>query len=708
MGNLVSVTMKKRISFIFLTSALLLGLLVVRTAWIQFVMGKELQAKAIDSRLRNIDVKAKRGIIYDRNGSPLAISVSADSVYAVPSQVRRSNRIDEIVNALSQVLELDKEEVRDKLNKKVAFQWIKRRVSDEKIKQLKELDFPGINFVEENRRYYPKGKLAAHILGFAGIDNQGLNGIELTYDKELRGVSGKIMIEYDAAGREIPNAMHQYIPPVDGHSLYLTIDETIQYIAERELDQVMKIKQAKRGTIIVLDIKTGDILALANRPVFDPNNFADYDQGTWRNIAISDAYEPGSTFKTITAAGAMEENVVKPTDRFYDPGYIKVGKETVKCWRSYRPHGSQSFVEGVQNSCNPVFVTVGLRQGKDRFYKYLEGFGFGQKTGIELPGEATGILVPKSRAKDIDLATMSIGQANAVTPIQLIRAVAAIANDGWLMKPQLVKEIRDYDGKLLKKIEPEPVRQVISKNTSEELRAILETVVSEGTGKNAYLEGYKVAGKTGTAQKILPGGGYSSNEYIASFIGFAPADHPRIAALVIVDSPQGVYYGGQVAAPVFKNVVLDTLRYLEVPPEITGEAKFMEEKIIVPDVKNKKINIVTKELKSLGLKVQVEGQGDKVIIQLPPAGSQVIKGSTTILYTQDENSDQVIVPDLTGRTIKEASIILSELGLEMAPQGSGLAVIQEPQPGSKVDKGTSVRVKFLSPNEEHHEETIGP
>ncbi|MDK2823463.1 MAG: hypothetical protein PWQ67_599 [Clostridia bacterium] len=700
--------MKKRISFIFLTSALLLGLLVVRTAWIQFVMGKELQAKAIDSRLRNIDVKAKRGIIYDRNGSPLAISVSADSVYAVPSQVRRSNRIDEIVNALSQVLELDKEEVRDKLNKKVAFQWIKRRVSDEKIKQLKELDLPGINFVEENRRYYPKGKLAAHILGFAGIDNQGLNGIELTYDKELRGVSGKIMIEYDAAGREIPNAMHQYIPPVDGHSLYLTIDETIQYIAERELDQVMKIKQAKRGTIIVLDIKTGDILALANRPVFDPNNFADYDQGTWRNIAISDAYEPGSTFKTITAAGAMEENVVKPTDRFYDPGYIKVGKETVKCWRSYRPHGSQSFVEGVQNSCNPVFVTVGLRQGKDRFYKYLEGFGFGQKTGIELPGEATGILVPKSRAKDIDLATMSIGQANAVTPIQLIRAVAAIANDGWLMKPQLVKEIRDYDGKLLKKIEPEPVRQVISKNTSEELRAILETVVSEGTGKNAYLEGYKVAGKTGTAQKILPGGGYSSNEYIASFIGFAPADHPRIAALVIVDSPQGVYYGGQVAAPVFKNVVLDTLRYLEVPPEITGEAKFMEEKIIVPDVKNKKINIVTKELKSLGLKVQVEGQGDKVIIQLPPAGSQVIKGSTTILYTQDENSDQVVVPDLTGRTIKEASIILSELGLEMAPQGSGLAVIQEPQPGSKVDKGTSVRVKFLSPNEEHHEETIGP
>jgi len=704
---LVSVSMKKRIGFIFMMSALLLGLLVVRTAWIQFVMGKELQAKAIDSRLRNIDVKAKRGIIYDRNGSPLAISVSADSVYAVPSQVRRSQRLDEIAGALAEILELDKEEVTQKLNKKVAFEWIKRRVPDEKIAKLKELDLPGINFVEENQRYYPKGPLAAHILGFAGIDNQGLNGIELTYDKELRGISGKIMIEYDAAGREIPHAMHQYIPPVDGHSLYLTIDETIQYIVEREIDQLMKIKQAKRAAIIVMDVKTGDILGLANRPVFDPNNYADYDQGTWRNFAISDAYEPGSTFKTVTAAGAMEENTIKPTDRFYDPGYIKVGKETIKCW-SRTPHGSQSFIEGVQNSCNPVFVTVGLRMGKDNFYKYLDGFGFGKKTGIDLPGEATGILVPKTRAKEIDLATMSIGQANAVTPIQLVRAVAAIANDGWLMKPQLVKEIRDSEGKLIKKIEPEPVRQVISQKTSEELRAILESVVNEGTGRNAYLEGYKVAGKTGTAQKILPGGGYSSSEYIASFIGFAPADNPRIAALVVVDAPQGVYYGGTVAAPVFKNVVLDTLRYLEVPPELENKEKVEEVKLTVPEVKNKNITQATKELKALGLNVQVEGQGQEIITQLPPAGTQVTKGSTVYLYTQDAESELVVVPDLTGRTIKESSKILTDLGLGMAPQGSGLASLQEPFPGTKVEKGTVIKVKFISPNAEPYEETISP
>ncbi|MFZ7104946.1 MAG: stage V sporulation protein D [Peptococcaceae bacterium] len=707
MGNLVSINMKKRIGFIFLTSALLLGLLVVRTAWIQFVMGKELQAKAIDSRLRNIDVKAKRGIIYDRNGSPLAISVSADSVYAVPSQVRRSARIEEIAESLSDILELDKGEIIKKLEKKVAFEWIARRVPDEKIKQLKDLDLPGINFVEENQRYYPKGKLAAHVLGFAGIDNQGLSGIELTYDKELKGVSGKIMIEYDAAGREIPHAMHQYIPPVDGNSIYLTIDETIQYIVERELDQVMKIKQAKRGAVIVIDVPTGDILALANRPVFDPNNFADYDQGTWRNFAISDAYEPGSTFKTVTAAGALEEKVVKPTDRFYDPGYIKVGKERISCW-SRTPHGSQSFVEGVQNSCNPVFVTVGLRQGKERFYKYLDGFGFGQKTGIELPGEAIGILVPKSRAKDIDLATMSIGQANAVTPIQLVRAVAAIANDGWLMKPQIVKEIRDVESNLVKSIEPEPVRQVISKTTSDELRGILETVVSEGTGSKAYLEGYKVAGKTGTAQKILPGGGYSSSEYIASFIGFAPADNPRIAALVIVDSPQGVYYGGQVAGPVFKNVLLDTLRYLQEPPEIENQEKLAENLVTVGNVKGKSLEDAAKELKASELKVITEGQGDRVLTQLPPAGAKVQKNSIVMLYAQNPDSDQVIVPDLKGLTIKDASKILNEINLEIAPQGSGLAALQEPEPGTTVEQGTIVKVKFLSPNEEPDEETIGP
>ncbi|WP_084054418.1 stage V sporulation protein D [Desulfonispora thiosulfatigenes] len=698
--------MKKRIGFVFLCTAVLISLLVIRVFWVQFIQGEELQGKAINNRLRDIEVKAKRGVIYDSNGSPLAISVSTGSIYAVPAQLKDKDKLEETATKLSEILEMDKNKVEEKLKKNVAFEWIKRRVPDEKIKELKELKLKGVSFVEENQRYYPKGKLAAHVLGFAGIDNQGLNGLELSYDSVLRGVSGKIMIEYDALNREIPNALHQYVMPRDGHSLYLTIDETIQYIVERELDNVIKLKQAKAAAIIVMDIKTGSILAMANRPVFDPNNYADFDNSSWRNFAISDAYEPGSTFKPVTAAAVLEEKVVKKNDRFYCPGYIKVGKDKIKCWK-HQGHGSQDFVEGVQNSCNPVFVSSGLKLGKEDFYKYLLGFEFGKKTGIELPGEATGILVPKSRAKDIDLGSMSMGQANAVTPIQLVRAISAIANDGWLMKPRLVKEIRDYEGKLIKKIEPEPIQQVISKETSDELKEILESVVSEGTGSNAKIEGYKIAGKTGTAQKILPGGGYSRSEYIASFTGFAPANDPQIACLVVVDSPKGVYFGGQVAAPVFQGIVRDTLRYLNVPAEITKEEK-KEEKVIIPDIKSLKMNAAIDKLKKAGLKYQKQGEGEEILLTLPPVGTQVNKGSNVLIYTKDKSSNMVVVPDLKDTTIREASSILSKLELKIAAQGSGLASLQEPLPGTKVEKGTTVTIRFTPLNQENVEETMGP
>lgn len=703
---MVNVSMKKRIGFVFLCTATLLVLLVTRVFWIQFIQGKDLQEKALNNRLRDIEVKAKRGVIYDSNGSPLAISVSTGSVYAVPAQVKKSGKLDETATKLAEILELDEKKVKAKLEKNIAFEWIKRRVPDEKVKKIKELKLPGINFVEENQRYYPKGKLAAHVLGFAGIDNQGLNGLELSYDKVLSGVSGKIMIEYDALNREIPNALHQYIMPRDGHSLYLTIDETIQYIAERELDNVMKVKKAKHGTVLVMDVKTGSILAMANRPVFDPNNYAKYDSKTWRNYAITDVYEPGSTFKPVTASAALEEKTVNDNDRFYCPGYIKVGKERIKCWK-HEGHGSETFVEGVQNSCNPVFVTVGLRLGKEAFYKYLEGFGFGQKTGIELPGEAYGLLVGKKRCKDIDLASMSMGQANAVTPIQLIRSLSAIANDGWLMKPRLVKEIRDFEGNLVKKIEPEKVRQVISKETSQRVRTILESVVSEGTGKAAQIEGYKVAGKTGTAQKILPQGGYSRTDFIVSFAGFAPADNPEVACLVVIDSPEGLAFGGLVAGPVFKNVVKDTLRYLKVPADFEKQEK-SEEKITLPDVKKMKIEDANNKLKKIGLEVQKEGEGKEVLVQLPPAGTTLSEGSQVILYTNDESSTKVVVPDLKGTTIREASSILSKLQLKIAPQGSGLASLQEPLPGTKVEKGTTVTVRFASLSQQNVEETMGP
>lgn len=705
-----SITIRKRIGIIFICAACALGLLLVRLAWVQFVWGDDLQKKAFINRTRSLEIKAKRGNLYDRNGEVLAMSVSTDSFFAVPAEVRKSERSEEIATILAKKLDLDQEKLLKDITKRSSFAWIKRKVDSELAKEIKQLDLPGIHSVEEPKRYYPNGMLASHILGFTGIDNDGLNGIEITYENELAGLSGRLRMEYDNAGRELPDSVQEYISPSDGNSLVLTIDKTIQYIAERELDTAMKVKQAKRASILVMDPKTGDILALANRPAYDPNFYGKFDQSTWRNAAISDAYEPGSTFKPVTVAGALDEGIVRTTDRFYDPGFIKVGKEVIKCWRSHNPHGSQNLIEGVQNSCNPVFVSIGLKEGTETFYKYLYGFGYGKKTGIELPGEASGILVPKKRAKEIDLATMSIGQANAVTPIQLISATSAIVNDGWLMKPRLVKEIRDKDGNLVTEIKPEKINQVISKETSAVMREILETVVSEGTGKNAYIEGYRVGGKTGTAQKIIPGGGYSTTDYIGSFIGVAPSNDPELVALVIVDSPKGIYYGGSVAAPVFKNVIRDSLRYLQVAPQLDPTTvKVNVEKVKVPNLENNKIGDAKNELKKLKLKYQIIGQGNDVKVQLPAAGTEIEVGTSILLYTTIPGAkEEVIVPDLKGMTIRQAGEVLNLLGLELQVQGSGLAVEQLPTPGSKTTTGDIIKVKFVPPSGDKAIEVISP
>ncbi len=709
----VPVRIRKRISFIIAIVLIATVGLSCRLVWVQFVKGEELRQKAFAARFRNVEVLAKRGAIYDTNGKPLAISVSTDSFYANPAVVKKSGKAEEIAAQLAEILGADQQTIYEKITKNQAFVWVQRHVPDELSQKIKELKLPGILSVEEPERFYPKGELLAHVLGFVGIDHQGLNGIEASYDKVLSGKSGTIMVEYDARGQEIPEAMQKYIPPEDGNSIYLTIDETIQYIVERELDEIMKSNQPKRAGAVVMEPKTGRILAMAVRPTYDPNNFKEYDSSLWRNFLISDVYEPGSTFKTIVAAGAMEEGVVKTTDRFYDPGYIKVGKETIKCWRHTRPHGSQTFVEGVQNSCNPVFVTIGLREGVDVFYRYLHGFGFGKKTGIELPGEATGILVNKERCKEIDLATMSIGQANAVTPIQLLTAFSAIANGGTYLKPQIVKEIKDKDGNLVKTIEPEVVRQVISEETSKSLLAILEKVVSEGTGKTAYVEGYRVGGKTGTAQKSLPGGGYSTTEYIGSFMGVAPVNDPRIAVLVIVDSPQGVYYGGQTAGPRFKNIVRDTLRYLQVEAQLepgkiaNGQPKTFE----LPNLVGQSTKEAVKKAEQLKLKVDVIGNGENIKAQLPLAGTQVGEGSKLVLYTSipsvEGKPESIIVPDLTGRTIGEVKEITKLLNLNFELEGNGVVVRQEPVPDTQLQVGSTIKV-YLEPPTQPAMEPISP
>lgn len=708
----INIKNRKRVAFVFISAIFVLFTLLLRLIWVQFIMGEDLRQKAYDARFRNVEVKAKRGIIYDAKGKPLAISVSTDSFYAIPAQVKKADKVDETALQLAQILNLDQTKVKELITKKQAFVWVQRHVPDELSRKIKDLKLEGISYVEEPERFYPKGKLLANVLGFSGIDNQGLSGMEVSYDKVLSGISGTIMVEYDARGQEIPDALQKYIPPQDGNSIILTIDETIQYILERELDEIMKLRNPQRAGAIVMEPKTGRILAMGSRPTFDPNQYKTFDQSTWRNFLVSDAYEPGSTFKTVVAAGALEEGVVSLSDRFYDPGYIKVGKETIKCWRHGRPHGSQSFIEAVQNSCNPVFVTIGLREGKEVFYRYLYGFGFGKKTGIELPGEATGILVNKERVKEIDLATMSIGQANAVTPIQLITAFSAIANDGYYMKPQLVKEIRDKEGNLVKTIEPEALRQVISQKTSKTLLEILETVVSEGTGSNAYVEGYRAGGKTGTAQKIKPGGGYSSNEYIASFLGVAPVNDPRLAVLVVVDSPQGIYYGGQVAAPAFKNIIRDTLRYLQVnaqvEPEIITNNK---DKISVPNFVNTTAKDAAQKAVKLGLKVDTMGNGTQVKAQIPTAGSQLLLGGKVILYTSipagEGKPETVVVPDFTGKTVGDVKELVKMLNLNFELVGSGTVVRQDPEPGNQIPVGSKIMV-YLEPQSQSSLGEISP
>jgi stage V sporulation protein D (sporulation-specific penicillin-binding protein) len=535
-----------------------MGALSCRLGYLQLYQSHWLSENAIDQRIRNIPVEARRGNIYDRKGQKLAVSISIESVYAIPAEIRD---VEQAAANLAAILDLDKNKLLDKLKKRQAFTWIARKITAQQAEDVRKVNLAGIGLTEEGERYYPQDNVAAHVLGFTGLDSQGLDGVELTFDQYLRGNKGSIVIEYDAKGREIPYAVHRYLSPEVGNDVYLTLDVVIQQIVERELEKVMQETKAKGATIIAMDPYTGEILALANRPDYNPNHFAEYEPKNWRNAAISNAFEPGSTFKILTTTAVLGDKIVNVNERFFDSGAIEVQGRTIHCWK-HGGHGSQTFKEVVENSCNVGFVTVGLRLGAESFYKYLHAFGLGKTTGIDLPGEAKGILIKESKVTPINLATMSMGQSIAVTPIQLIDAVCAAINGGEHIKPQIVREIKNKDGAIIKNFEKEGLGQVISSEVSLQVKEILESVVANGTGKNAAVEGYRIGGKTGTAQKVGPGG-YMPGKYIASFIGFAPADKPKIVFLVAIDEPEGIYYGGQIAAPVFKNVMQDVLPYIK-------------------------------------------------------------------------------------------------------------------------------------------------
>lgn len=688
---------RRRIALVFLLMSACFGVLAGRLSFLQVIKAPWLQEKAHGQRLHQIPIDAHRGIIRDRDGGILAASYDADCIGAIPAEVRDPARTAAI---LAPILGMKVDDLSAALSERRSFVWLRRRATKEQAEAVKDARLPGIRVEAKAQRYYPK-EIAGQVLGFAGSDNQGLEGLELFYDAVLRGRRGWDLAEFSAIGRHIPGGERYYVPPVAGDDLILTIDEGIQFIAERELDQAMAETSARRGLVLIMDPRDGGILAMASRPRMDPNDFLSFPQETWKNICLTDQFEPGSIFKVVTAAAALEESVVTPSSTFFDPGYLTVDDRHIHCWLP-GGHGSQTFVEAVENSCNPVFASLALSLGPERFYRYIKAFGFGSKTGIDFPGEATGTIPKLDGLKRVELATLGFGQGLiAVTPMQMARAVAAIANGGYLIRPHLLKEIRRPDGALVKRIEPEMIRQVISGATAETMRKLMESVVLNGSGNRASVPGYRIAGKTGTAQKPSKGGGYG-NEVVASFVGFAPADDPRLVGVVMLDEPQcGVTFGGVIAAPVFGRIMAAALRDLNIPARVDRLAPSDKDGLArVPNVLNFSPVEAQRELERNGLQVRSMGTGSYVIDQVPKPSALVKPGTTVLLYFDPAEKyniadpDQVKVPDLSGLRPEAVEKILTGLGLRLIAVGDGTAGAQEPRAGLLVSPGTSVTVRF--------------
>lgn len=650
------ISKKRLVLVLILACALFLGL-AFRTGYLQIVKGEWLSTKATEQQTREIPIEPKRGTIYDSNMKELAVSVTKYTVWCKPVEVKDKEKA---AKSVSEILGKDYDEVHELVNKRnMALVKIERWIDDDKATQIREAKIPGIWVAEDNQRYYPYGNFAPYILGHTTNDSKGIAGVEMQYNKHLEGTAGKLIVSTDASGREIPQGMEKYYEPIQGNGVVLTIDEVIQHYSEKAAQKAYELNNAKRVTVIAMDPNTGDILSLASKPDYNPNNsreaiypyyqevldgYSDKDKikgyfEMWRNPVVSDTYEPGSTFKLITSSAGLEENVIKDGEKFSCSGTVTVGGRVLKCWRHYRPHGEQTFAQGVQNSCNPVFIEVGSRLGVEKLYDYIEGFGFMSKTGIDLPGEGLGILHKEKNVGPVELATISFGQANSVTPIQLITAISAIANEGNRMQPRVVKAYTDNQGNITEKIEPKVVQQVISEETSNEMMEIAQSVVSIGSGKAAYLPGYRVGGKTGTAQKVI-GGQYAQGKYICSFVGIAPTDNPQIVVLAIVDEPTGVMaFGSTTAGPIVKEVLSDSLQYLGVEPKYTEEEKkeFQKSKIAVPDVRNLPIQEATKILEeaklspNLDTDIEIE-EGTKVVDMFPKPGIEVSEGSSISIY----------------------------------------------------------------------------
>ena len=727
--------------FMIIAALVLIGFL----AYHQIIKHEFYQSRAISQQTLDIALPANRGDITDRNGVVLAKSSTVQTVYIAPKEMEKPEEKEATSRALSEIFGIEYEEILEKAQKTNYYEKIKRKVESDVVEQVKKVQkerkLKGIHFSDDSKRYYPYNNLASHIIGFVDIDNKGLEGIESRYNSYLQGVNGKRITAKNNKGTALPGEYEVDIPAQDGNNLKLTIDYTIQHYLEKHIEQARQDNKCMNGAAgIIMDVNTFEILAMTSKPDYNLNNnqlitdslltqelenFVEPSEDEelpanapktkeekekhiinkmHRNKLIVDTYEPGSTFKILTAAMALEENVVSENSSFYCSGSHRVANYNIACWK-HGGHGAQNFVQALQNSCNPAFMTIAASITTDPFFEYFKNFGMTERTGIDLIGEANGIFHSKTNFNEVELATASFGQRFKVTPIQMITAIAAVANGGNLGTPHVVKEITSKDEKgnatIVESFSGGIKRQVVSDNTSEMLCKYLESVVSIGSGKNAYVKGYRVAGKTGTSEKLENESTTGEEEYIASFIGFAPADDPQIAILVMLDEPSaGEYFGGLTAAPVAGNILADVLPYLEITPEYTQE-ELASLDTAVPSVGGLSTEQAVSLIKEKGLDYKIIGGEGTVEHQIPKSGTSIPRTGTVVLYTNGKDPSKTItVPDVTNMSVAGAAKMLSNYGLNFRAVGNestkntALIKSQSPAAGEKVEAGTVVTVNY--------------
>ena len=711
---------KSRLYIVSIIVFCLLGFLVLRLAWLTLVSGRALEAKANSEWQKEISVTAKRGDILDRNGSVL---VSSANVYridfdldSVRNHIKENDlTMDDIAVEIADVTGVEVDEVLKALNKKnsdgsdASYAPLVRGVTKAVADRADDLGIYGLIVSRDVKRYYPNGNFLASALGGINSEGTGLTGIELQYDDYLAGIAGMKIGSYDSWGNRLPFDTYKFTPAIDGSDIITTVDENLQYIAEKIAQKGLEENNAKGVHVLIMDPNNGEVLAMVNKPDYDPNNpFSGYEgfdgetdndkiQNMWRNWLVSDTFEPGSTFKTVTMIAALEKGLVSDSDTFVCNGSVKFGNTTVHCWKR-EGHGTQTLAEVLKNSCNVGMMEIGERLGIENLNEYIYKLGFGKTTGIDLPGEASGIVKSSDTVSAIDLATISFGQTNTVTAMQLMTAFNAIANGGDLIQPHIVKEIshEDESGNRVidETIKPTVKKDVLSDESTALLRSYLERTVTKDGPDGSFVQGYNVGGKTGTAQKVDPTTGtYSTDKYISSMIALAPVENPQITVFIAVDEPSnGAYYGGEVAAPLMKELFEEVFKYMDSP--LAKERFSIYKNVIIPDVRGKSIEEAKQILKENGLEAEVKGNG-KTVVSMETYPGSTVKEGTTISITAKDNGQvekEIIMPDLKGSTEEFATSVLDNLGLVYEFQGEGTVDSQSIANGNKVVKGTKVTI----------------